>query len=479
MSSAERRGSVGSTSAAAVIIVGGLLLLVVVGGTVLTFLAVRVKRVAIQQEEMARVEAQFAARAQAQAVAQAKSAAAKNPSASGNDEPASRDSQPVNAMPPAESGQTKKVDAEQNTATEPAETAWRKHELATGWGNSLAVGADFTGDGVVDAISQGEGKIRLLVGPNGKQVILSETVGLDCIHGEVIDVDADGDPDFIGARYSPGLIFWLERPDDPLQNPWPYHLVDDQVDGIHGVLTGDVDRDGTLDLLANSAQPTGPFANSLVWYDIPDQPRQAASWNRHLFAAHDAPGLTHYLGFGDVNGDGRPDAATGAKGGPTAEPGSGDWFAWWEAPQDPTTPWTKHMIAQNQIGATNIHPADVNGDGRVDFVASCGHGLGVFWFEAPTWEQHAIDPKLNGAHCLQAADMDGDGDIDVATCAKDDLLAIWFENDGQGNFRPHVVAKDQSAYDIRAIDMDGDGDRDLLIGGLASKNVVWYENPGR
>ena len=82
-----------------------------------------------------------------------------------------------------------------------------------------------------------------------------------------------------------------------------------------------------LDLLANSAQPTGDFPNSLVWFSVPKNSRAAPRWERHVFADKDAPGLSHYLGFGDVNGDDRPDAAAAAKGGPTAEPGTGDWFA--------------------------------------------------------------------------------------------------------------------------------------------------------
>ena len=48
--------------------------------------------------------------------------------------------------------------------------------------------------------------------------------------------------------------------------------------------------------------------------------------------------MSHYFGFGDVNGDGRPDIALAAKGGPQAEPGTGEWFAWWEAPVDPPLP---------------------------------------------------------------------------------------------------------------------------------------------
>src|SRR5262249_49112049 len=159
----------------------------------------------------------------------------------------------------------------------------------------------------------------------------------------------------------------------------------------------------------------------------------------------DAPGLSHYFGFGDVNGDGRPDIALAAKGGPSAEPGTGDWFAWWEAPRDPRKAWTKHLIADKHPGATNIQMADVNGDGRMDFIATRGHGRGVVWFEGPTWKEHVIHPTLLEPHCLVVADLNGDGKVDAATCAFGDKLALWFENDGKGNFKTHVVGRNQAA----------------------------------
>ncbi|HUG66452.1 MAG TPA: VCBS repeat-containing protein [Pirellulaceae bacterium] len=358
-----------------------------------------------------------------------------------------------------------------------AEDAWRKHTVYTGAHCNTAVAADFTGDKLVDVICNAGGVTRLLVAPDWTEVILDADSKLGLIHGETMDVDRDGDPDFIGARYSPGLIFWLERPANALQDRWTYHLIDDQVDGIHGLLAGDVDGDGQPDLLANSAQPVGPFANSLVWYRPPANAAEAKQWPRKVLANGDAPGLSHYLGIGDVNGDGRPDAASAAKGGPQDTGGLGEWFAWWEAPLDPTSVWKKHLIADQQPGATNIHPADVNGDGRMDFVASRGHGHGLVWFEAPTWKVHNIQTTFEGPHCLAVIDLDGDGDIDAATCAKDDRVVAWFENDGKGNFTTHIIDTDQAAYDIRAIDMDGDGDVDLLIAGQLSQNVVWYENP--
>lgn len=357
------------------------------------------------------------------------------------------------------------------------EAGWKKHVVHKGIHTSTAVAGDFSGDGLPDVIASSGGKTRLFVAPDWNEVILDATPGHDAIHSETIDVDGDGDLDFIGAQYSPGVIFWLEQPARPLDEPWHLRLVDDEVNGVHGLLAGDIDGDGKQDLLANSGQPTGRFPNSAVWLRVPKKPRAAKHWERYVFADGDASGLSHYLGFGDVNGDGRPDVSLAAKGGPQAMPGSGEWFAWWEAPEDPTRGWTKHLIAEGQAGATNIAQADVNGDGKTDFVATRGHGRGVVWFEAPDWKLHEIHPTLLEPHSLTVADLDADGDVDAATCAYGDKIAAWFENDGKGHFTNHVVGRDQAAYDIRAADMDRDGDLDLLIAGQATNNVVWYENP--
>jgi len=289
-----------------------------------------------------------------------------------------------------------------------------------------------------------------------------------------MDVDFDGDLDYIAARYNPGLIFWLENPGS--KGKWNWHLIDDQVHGIHGLLVGDVNRDGKPDLIANSAQPKDPFPESIVWYQR-KRDGDLIKWVRTVAANGDAPGLSHYMGLGDLNGDGRPDITVGAKGGPMAEPGTGDDFSWWEAPENPLqASWKKHTVAKNEPGATNIHPADVDGDGTMDLICSRGHGKGLCWYRGPDWKRTNFADHLEGPHCLTIVDIDGDGDIDAATCAKDSKIAAWFENNGEGMFTTHVVGENQAAYDIRSIDMDGDGDIDLLVAGQQSKNVVWYEN---
>ncbi len=356
--------------------------------------------------------------------------------------------------------------------------AWKRHVVAQGYFSFTSIAADFTGDGRPDVIAgdlRGK-KLYLYPAPDWKPVLLHE--GVDAIHSEVMDVDGDGDLDYVGARYSPGLVFWLERPKDPLREKWMFHLIDDHdkggVNGIHGMIQGDVDRDGKPDLIVNSGQPKGAFPNSLAWLRIPRNPRTAPMWDRFVFARNDAPGLSHYHGFGDVNGDRRPDIASAAKIGP-----DGNWFAWWEQPADPRGVWKKHIIATGEEGATNIHVADVNGDGKADFIASRGHGRGLVWYEGPAWTPHPINTELVGPHSLAIGDINGDGFVDAVTCAKDSGVAAWFENDGKGNFTTHHIHEDQSAYDIRLVDMDGDGDLDVLIAGQQSENIVWYENTRR
>ncbi len=177
------------------------------------------------------------------------------------------------------------------------------------------------------------------------------------------------------------------------------------------------------------------------------------------------------MGIGDLNGDGVADVAAAAKNEP-----QGNWFAWWEQPADGSTPWKKHMLAEDEYGASNILAGDLNGDGVTDLFATRGHGSGVLWFEGPDYEMHDVNPDLVAPHNLTLGDVDGDGDLDAATVARLSYVAAWFENDGEGNFTTHHIYEDQAAYDSRLVDLDADGDLDLLVGGDISLNVVWYEN---
>jgi len=353
---------------------------------------------------------------------------------------------------------------------------WIRHVVAQGFRTQTVAAADFMSHGRLDVISgdiENDHKVSMFSSPDWAPSTLIS--GIRVIQSLALDVDGDGDIDYIGAQYHPGLIFWLEHPRDPLREKWTFHLIDDAksggADGVHGLALVDIDGDGKPELVAMSDWPEGGFPNSIVWFKIPGQPRSAERWPRSVLANHDAPGYAHYLGIGDVNRDGLIDVATGAKSGP-----DGNWFAWWEHPRDFRLPWTRHVIATGQPGATNMLIHDLNGDGKPDFLASRGHGKGIVWFEAPDWRAHEIDTRLIGPHAIAIADLDGDGDPDFVVCAKDSGVLAWYENDGRGGFTQHTISEDQSAYELKLVDMNRDGIPDILVAGQESQNVVWFEN---
>lgn len=355
---------------------------------------------------------------------------------------------------------------------------WKKHIIHEGQHTLTAVGADFTGDGVIDVISSTGGKTRLFVGPDWTEHAIHIEPKLRAIHSEVLDVDGDGDWDYAttNAHDKP---FWLENPGKEAAlngKMWTKRIIDHDILGIHCMLKADVDNDGTDDLIINNFEPKGVMADSIAWFKIPADPKSADHWIRNVFADKTARGGSHYFGFGDIDGDGWGEISAGAKGGPFED---GNWFAFWKNPgkDGVTGPWKKTVLAENQLAATNIIPANVNGDGKPDFIASRGHSQGVLWIEAPDWKVHEIDPDLKEPHSLTVSDFDQDGDLDAATCGYGSELVMWYENDGKGNFTHHQIGDKQGSYDTRTVDMDGDGDGDLLIAGRQSQNVVWYENP--
>lgn len=355
---------------------------------------------------------------------------------------------------------------------------WKKHTVAEPGHNNTAVAADYTGDGTVDVITSSKGKVSLFVAPDWNEVVLHRfpQIGANCIHSESWDIDGDGDPDWAGSL-STGNPFWLENPGDG-SGAWVARLIDPDIRGIHCLLKADVDKDGQLDLIINNFEPDGVLGDSIAWFRVPKDLKKAAQWERFVFADRDARGGSHYFGFGDVDGDGWGDISVGAKGEPFAD---GNWFAFWTNPgaNGVMKAWKKTILAENQLAATNILPGDLNGDGRVDFLASRGHSQGVLWFEAPEWKIHEIDAEMKSPHSLVLADLDGDGDLDGATCGYDSKVVAIYRNDGKAGFTKELLDDNQESYDLRSVDMDGDGDLDLLNAGRASGNVAWYENPAK
>ena len=121
-----------------------------------------------------------------------------------------------------------------------------------------------------------------------------------------------------------------------------------------------------------------------------------------------------------------------------------------------------------------IDVADFNHDGHLDVVLAPSEEVGQYyqiaWFEAPEdntgrWRKHIIDPDVEAIHHFVAArDVDGDGDVDVLAAEMnqgrdpDEVKVYLSVADG---WSKQVLAVTAS-HSMRALDIDNDLDIDLF-----------------
>ena len=147
-----------------------------------------------------------------------------------------------------------------------------------------------------------------------------------------------------------------------------------------------------------------------------------------------------------------------------------------------TTDWAKPTfvprVLDGRHGTTHVPVADLNGDGKPDFVALISQehetvvaflneGGGKFRKETI----YAAPHPAYGLNGVQLVDLDGDGDLDVLLTNGDSLDApyllqpyhgvTWLENRGTYPFTPHRLADCYGAGSPVAADFDGDGDLDV------------------
>lgn len=316
------------------------------------------------------------------------------------------------------------------------------------------------------------------------------------------DFNNDGWQDILVYSW-PGKETWVFENPQNKSGHWKRHTIFDVTDNESPAL-GDMNGDVKPELICHTSSGSQPPSGGRLGFAEID-------WSNPLGKARFRPitpvtpendkkyfRYTHGYGFGDVNGDGRPDILT--KDG------------WFEQPAEmkEDKDWAFHpgpFVPEGARGGSFLLVYDVNGDGRNDVITSYdAHGYGFGWYEqnadgsftphklmGATIEESPIGVKFSQLHAMQLADVDGDGVLDVVTGKrrwahgplKDDEpnappVLYWFQikRDGKGGaqFIPHLI-DDASGVGTQVTpgDVNKDGKLDVVVGNKMGVFVLLQE----
>lgn len=184
----------------------------------------------------------------------------------------------------------------------------------------------------------------------------------------LFDLDGDGDLDVLGTAARAGLVMWFENPDRPTNLAWTRHVIDKVARPSHGQVV-DMDGDGDPDVvmafgMAADQVPSEvlPIMPQVAWYE---NLGKADAWKKHVIQNPFPGGFEAVVK--DLDGDGDMDVVATAwhKAGGIA-------LAWFENIGGDR--WTMHPLKQNWPHAVQVIVTDLDGDGRPDIVASAEDG---------------------------------------------------------------------------------------------------------
>ncbi|MEO1615851.1 MAG: FG-GAP-like repeat-containing protein [Planctomycetota bacterium] len=275
-----------------------------------------------------------------------------------------------------------------------------RRDLFDQWNIREMVATDFDSDGDVDLVYSSNAPRELGLLENlgnetfSKQVFATNFTSLREI--SVLDIEQDGDLDVLAAdSIDDKLYLWRNDGTDSFSR-------EDVASGnnVQLVVTGDIDRDGDLDIASN--------VNGTSWIE------QTSSGfvTRAIHTSNPSA-----ISLIDLDSDGDLDLV----GGGFTE------FHWYE--NDGAGNWTRNVLPDLAVSDA-IAGADLDGDGDVDLVfRASASSQAISWYENDGSQNFTERPlgSISQLKSIATEDLDGDGDLDVAAVGITDGVK-WFQN---------------------------------------------------
>jgi len=360
-----------------------------------------------------------------------------------------------------------------------ANDAWTSRTLLT----------DFHAEGAAVGDLNGDGKPDLAYGPfwfagpdfaearrfTAGEPFVAEKGYSDNFFSFIHDCNGDGRNDILVYGFPGKEARLYLNPGAPASSSdWKMFPVADQVanESPHFI---DLIPGGLPEIVGAKEQTYG-------YYEAGADATQPWTWHPISEVGEAATPFGHGLGVGDLNGDGRLDVIEKA--------------FWYEQPAEPGEgPWQKQKWAHLPYGGggAQILVHDFDEDGDADIVTSYNaHGFGLGWFEQyepGKFEKHDLMGEsstqnpfgiaFSQLHALALADIDGDGREDFVTGkrhlahqgkdpgALQEAVLYWFRNtvdaDQKIEFVPHFIDDNSGVgVEVKVADLNGNGKTDIV-----------------
>ncbi|HTH81648.1 MAG TPA: FG-GAP-like repeat-containing protein [Mucilaginibacter sp.] len=233
--------------------------------------------------------------------------------------------------------------------------------------------------------------------------------------------------------------------------------------------TFDFNGDGWPDVL------TGP-PNPVLYINPKGEERR---WDKYAVLPQ-GTAQTEITVFRDIDGDGKPELIYGN--------GGALYYAKFD-PADPTKPWTQHQISEKGYSVTHgIGVGDINGDGRMDIInpngwweqPEKGKADGLWIYHPVALGRYGHRSSGIGGSVMAVYDVNGDGLNDVVTSLNAHGFGMaWYEQKrvkGEITFVEHMINDDygfknnaggvafSQQHGSTFADIDGDGIPDFIVG---------------